>query len=100
MEHPAGVWAVVALFGRVYDFAWEDALTWNDVDSPVYDRAVYMRWCCFTPGYGLYAGQECFGFQMIPNPGETQYNSLLHTLRLMRFVKEHCPEFDFYDRMV
>ncbi len=84
---------------RGRDFAWEDALTWNDVDSPVYDRAVYMRWCSFTPGYGLYAGQECFGFQMIPNPGETQYNSLLHTLRLMRFVKEQCPEFAFNDRM-
>ena len=84
---------------RGRDLAWGDARTWNDVDSPVYDKAVYMRWCSFTPASGLYAGQECYGFQMIPNPGETGYNSLLHTLRLMRFVAGNCPEFAFNDRL-
>ena len=84
---------------RGRDFAWEDALTWNDVDSPVYDKGVYMRWCSFTPVAGLYAGQECFGFQMIPNAGEPNYHSLLHTLRLIRFVAEKCPEFALNDRM-
>ena len=84
---------------RGRDFVWEDALTWNDVDSPVYDKAMYMRWCSFTPASGLYAGQECFGFQMIPNPGETQYHALLHTLRLIRWVRENCPEFAFNSRM-
>ena len=84
---------------RGRDFVWENALTWNDVDSPVYDRGVYMRWCSFTPASGLYAGQECFGFQMIPNPGEPQYNALLHTLRLIRFVRETCPEFAFNERI-
>lgn len=84
---------------RGSDFVWDDALTWNDVDSPVYDRGAYMRWCTFTPQAGLYAGQLCHGFQMIPNPGETGYNALLHTLRLIRFVRETCPEFAFNDRM-
>ena len=84
---------------RGRDFAWEDALTWNDIDSPVYDKGVYMRWCSFTPDSGLYAGQECFGFQMIPNAGEPQYHSLLHTLRLIRFVAENCPEFALNERM-
>lgn len=84
---------------RGRDFAWDNALTWNDVDSPVYDRSVYMRWCTFTPAAGLYAGQECFGFQMIPNPGEPGYNALLHTLRLIRFVRANCPEFAFNSRM-
>ena len=84
---------------RGRDFAWEDALTWNDVDSPVFDKGVYMRWCSFTPESGLYAGQQCFGFQMIPNPGEPAYHSLLHTLRLVRFVAENCPEFALNTRM-
>ena len=84
---------------RGRDYVWENALTWNDVDSPVYDRATYMRWCRFTPQSGLYAGQECYGFQMIPNPGETGYNALLHTLRLIRYIRENCPEFTFNDRM-
>lgn len=89
----------MARLERGRDYVWENALTWNDVDSPVYDRAAYMRWCTFTPQAGLYAGQECHGFQMIPNPGETGYNALLHTLRLIRFVRETCPEFAFNDRM-
>ena len=89
----------MARLERGRDFVWENALTWNDVDSPVYDRGAFMRWCTFTPQAGLYAGQLCHGFQMIPNPGETGYNALLHTLRLIRFVRETCPEFAFNDRM-
>ena len=88
-----------ARFVRGRDFVWDNALTWNDIDSPVYDKGVYMRWCRFTPRYGLYAGQECCGFQMIPNPGEPSYNCLLHTLRLIRFVKETCQEFEFNSRI-
>ncbi len=84
---------------RKRDFVWENALTWNDVDSPVYDKGVYMRWCSFVPEAGLYAGQRCFGFQMMPNPGEPQYHSLLHALRLIRFVAENCPEFAFNEQM-
>ncbi len=84
---------------RKRDFVWENALTWNDVDSPVYDKGVYMRWCSFVPVAGLYAGQRCFGFQMIPNPGEAQHHSLLHTLRLIRFVADNCPEFAFNSQM-
>lgn len=84
---------------RGRDFVWENALTWNDVDSPVYDRAVYMRWCVFIPQSGIYAGQECYGFQTIPNPGDQGYNSFLHTLRLIRFVKDNCPEMQFNDRL-
>ena len=84
---------------RSRDFAWENALTWNDVDSPVYDKGVYMRWCSFLPESGLYAGQRCYGFQMIPNPGEPGYHSLLHTLRLIRFVADNCPEFALNERM-
>lgn len=84
---------------RGKDLAWGDALTWNDVDSPVYDKGVYMRWCSFTPYAGLYAGQKCYGFQMIPNPGEPAYHSLLHTLRLIRFVAASCPEFTLNERM-
>ena len=51
-------------------------------------------------GFGLLLpGNLCYGFQMIPNPGEPAYHSLLHTLRLIRFVAASCPEFTLNERM-
>lgn len=89
----------MAKLERGRDFVWENALTWNDVDSPVYDKGAFMRWCTFTPDTGIYSGQLCHGFQLIPNPAEQQYNALLHSLRLIRFVRENCADFSFNDRM-
>jgi len=65
---------------------------WNDTESPMYDDAVYFRWTRFVPAYGLYEGQVCFGFQLIPVPGKT-YHALNHALRILRFVHDTCPEF-------
>ncbi|MCF0173552.1 MAG: DUF1343 domain-containing protein [Bacteroidales bacterium] len=81
------------------DFAWGDALTWNDVDSPLYNRSVWLRQCEFIPQYGLYEGEKCYGFQLLPNPAEHNYNSLLHTLKLISFVRSACPEFRFNSKM-
>lgn len=57
------------------------------------DEGVYMRRAVFTPAYGLYRGQACYGWQLLQKPG-VEYNSVAHTLRMMRFVKRRCPEFD------
>lgn len=65
---------------------------WNDPGHPLYDSAVLLRWTRFTPQIGVYAGRVCYGFQWLPVPGES-YHALAHTLRMMRFFREVCPEF-------
>ena len=66
---------------------------WNDPSGPIYDPATFIRWTKFVPGEGRHAGEECYGFQLLQNPG-VQYHALGHTLRIMRFVRSECPEFD------
>ena len=53
-----------------------------------------IRPCSFTPSAGRYAGERCFGFQLMLVPGEP-YHSLLHTLHLMRWFREHYSAFEF-----
>lgn len=53
-----------------------------------------VRPCSFTPSCGKYEGQKCFGYQIMLEPG-AEYHSLLHTLSLMRFFKEHYSAFEF-----
>ncbi|MBR5249858.1 MAG: DUF1343 domain-containing protein [Bacteroidales bacterium] len=66
---------------------------WNDPNHPLYDGGVLLRWTHFTPTSGQYAGQVCYGFQWLPVPGEP-FHALAHTLRMMRFFKMECEEFD------
>jgi len=58
---------------------------WNSPDSPVSDPGVFVRPTSFVPERGPFAGLDCYGFHLIPNPGN-QYHSLAHTLRILRFV--------------
>lgn len=53
---------------------------------------VQMRPCSFTPSCGIYEGQKCFGFQIMLVPG-VEYHSLMHTLQLIRYFRDTCPEF-------
>ena len=53
-----------------------------------------LRPCSFTPAAGRYAGERCQGFQIMLVPGEP-YHSLLHTLHLMRWFREHYSAFEF-----
>ena len=55
-------------------------------------EGVMLRPCSFTPSCGRYAGQKCFGYQIMREPG-VEYHSLMHTLQLMRFFKERYSEF-------
>ena len=54
---------------------------------------VLMRPCSFVPSSGLYAGQECHGWQIILLPG-AQYNSFLHSVLLMRWISERYSMFE------
>ena len=67
---------------------------WNDPAGPVAHPGIRIRWTRFVPAYGLHAGKACFGFQLISIPG-VPYHALNHALRLIRFVREECPEFAF-----
>ncbi|MGM9747622.1 MAG: exo-beta-N-acetylmuramidase NamZ domain-containing protein [Candidatus Cryptobacteroides sp.] len=58
------------------------------------EEGAYLRPCSFTPACGRYAGEKCFGYQIILNPG-VEYHSFMHTLRLMRAFKANYPEFAF-----
>ncbi|MBP9018495.1 MAG: DUF1343 domain-containing protein [Bacteroidales bacterium] len=67
---------------------------WNDPDNPMFDSSVYIRWQKFIPTFHKYKGEVCTGFQLIPVPG-MQYHALAHNLKIIRFVAENCPEFQF-----
>lgn len=56
-------------------------------------EGVLMRPCTFTPAAGRYAGEKCFGYQIILLPG-IQYHSLLHTIQLMRWFSGHYSQFE------
>ena len=59
-------------------------------------EGVLMRPCSFTPSCGRYEGKKCYGYQIMLEPG-VEYQSLLHTLQLMRYFKERYPEFELED---
>ncbi|MBO4742863.1 MAG: DUF1343 domain-containing protein, partial [Bacteroidales bacterium] len=54
---------------------------------------VLMRPCSFVPLFGLYAGEECRGWQIILLPG-AQYNSFLHSVLLMHWISERYSMFE------
>jgi uncharacterized protein YbbC (DUF1343 family) len=67
-------------------------------DNPLFhDSGVFARWASFTPLGGRYSHERCFGYQLLLTP-ENQYNSLAHSLRLIRCVKDVCPSFRFLDK--
>lgn len=55
-------------------------------------EGVMLRPCSFTPSCGRYAGEKCFGYQIMRAPG-VEYHSLMHSLQLIRFFKEHYDNF-------
>jgi uncharacterized protein YbbC (DUF1343 family) len=55
-------------------------------------EGVMLRPCSFTPSCGRYAGEKCFGYQIMREPG-VEYHSLMHTLQMIRFFKEKYSEF-------
>jgi uncharacterized protein YbbC (DUF1343 family) len=86
---------------KLLDHKWKAGLPqWNKTDHPLSDPGIFLRWFRFIPVFHKYQNQSCFGFQLIPrdeglpNPGKP-YHALLHGLRLIRFMAEHCEDFSF-----
>ena len=65
----------------------------SNASVPPSPQGVLMRPCSFTPLSGIYAGQECFGYQILLLPG-AHYHSLLHTLQLIRWFSERYSMFE------
>ena len=55
-------------------------------------EGILLRPCSFTPSCGRYAGEKCYGYQLMREPG-VEYHSLIHTLQVMRYFKERYKEF-------
>ena len=67
-------------------------------ENPLFqDNGVYTRWAAFTPLGGRYQKEQCYGYQLLLTP-ENQYNSLAHTIRLIRCVREASPAFRFREK--
>lgn len=79
---------------RPYEYLGAPFIKPVPVDYLPASEAVLLRNCTFTPSAGRYAGEKCFGYQIMLRPGY-EYHSLLHTLSLMRYFKEHYSQFEF-----
>ncbi|MCF0177121.1 MAG: DUF1343 domain-containing protein [Bacteroidales bacterium] len=83
---------------RPYEFFGAPFINPSLQTDSVYNKGVFLRHAGFIPSSGPYAGLKCFGFQLIANPAE-QYNSYLHAIRLIRWIKDSTPEFQFNSKM-
>ena len=59
-------------------------------------EGIMLRPCSFTPSCGRYAGERCYGYQLMREPG-VEYHSLMHTLQMMRYFKERYSDFRLED---
>ncbi len=87
---------------RPYEYFGAPFITHGPYDRLPVPEGVLLRPCSFKPSAGRYAGEKCFGYQIMLKPG-AQYHSLLHTLQLIRYFKDVYPEFslspDFYKKL-
>lgn len=81
---------------RPYEYFGAPFIKHGPYDNLPTQDGVLMRPCSFKPSAGKYAGETCYGYQIMLTPG-TQYHSLLHTVRLIRYFKECYPMFEVHE---
>ena len=81
---------------RPYEYFGAPFITPGPYDRLPTPDGVLLRPCSFKPSAGRYAGEKCFGYQIMLKPG-AQYHSLLHTLQLIRYFKDTYPDFTLYE---
>lgn len=81
---------------RPYEYIGAPFIKTDRYDPLPQPAGVLLRPCSFTPACGRYAGQKCYGYQIILEPG-AEYHSLMHTLQLMRHFHERYPVFELQD---
>lgn len=78
---------------RPYEYFGAPFIRHDTGTPPPSEPYVNLRPCTFTPAYGKYANEVCFGWQIILEPG-AEYHSLMHTLQLMRYFRERYSAFE------
>ena len=79
---------------RPYEYIGAPFLKPGRFDTAPVPNGAWLRPCSFTPACGRYAGERCYGYQIILVPGE-DYHSLLHTMQLMRWLSERYSQFEY-----
>lgn len=87
---------------RPYEYFGAPFIKHGTLDALPVPEGVMLRPCDFKPSTGLYRGEKCFGYQIILEPG-AEYHSLLHTVQLIRYIKDRYSQFqfreDFFNRL-
>ena len=78
---------------RPYEYIGAPFISPDITDLPQAEGAL-LRPCSFRPASGQYVNERCHGYQILLTGGE-EYHSLLHTLQVMRYMKEHYSQFEF-----
>ena len=81
---------------RPYEYIGAPFIKTGDIPTLPSPEGVMLRPCNFTPSAGRYAGEKCFGFQIMLAPG-AEYHSFLHTVLLMRCFRARYSRFEFED---
>ena len=79
---------------RPYEYVGAPFIKTADIPTLPSPEGVMLRPCSFTPSAGRYAGEKCFGFQIMLSPG-AEYHSFLHTVLLMRCFRSRYSQFEF-----
>lgn len=83
---------------RPYEYFGAPFIKAGDVTGIPSPAGVMLRPCTFTPAAGRYKDEQCFGYQIMLQPG-VEYHSLLHTLQLMRYFADRYSQFEMYDSL-
>lgn len=65
----------------------------GEIPEEIADPGVFLRKTIFTPNFGKYAGEKCYGFQLLPQPG-VPYHSVAHVLRILRYIASRYENAD------
>ena len=102
MYSGGGLWSATAItagLGTPRPYEYIGAPFVSNSSIPPSPQGVLMRPCSFTPASGKYAGEVCYGYQIILLPG-AQYHSLLHTLQLMRWFADRDSRFEITQELL
>lgn len=67
---------------------------WNDDKHPAFNKHVLIRPTKFIPVFHKHANNTCSGLHLMLN-NKKKYHSLSHSLRLIKYIKEKTPEFEW-----
>ena len=68
---------------------------WNDRQNPIYSEGAMLRMLHYIPTFHKHAGELCYGFQL--HLTGKPYHSLVHSLRIIRFLRENANGFEWRD---